>query len=39
MREIAERLEVSETTVYNWEARNTKPQGKIKEKLKEFLNS
>ncbi len=39
IREIAERLEVSETTVYNWEVRNTKPQRKIREKVKEFLNS
>lgn len=38
MREIAERLEVSETTVYNWEARNIKPCRRTEEKLKAILD-
>ncbi len=38
MREIAERLEVSETTVYNWEVRNIRPYRKTEEKLKAILD-
>jgi DNA-binding transcriptional regulator YiaG len=37
MREIAERLGVSETTVYNWEIRNRKPYRRMEEKLKAIL--
>lgn len=37
MRDIAERLGVSETTVYNWEIRNRKPYRKTEEKLKVIL--
>ena len=37
MREIAERLGVSETTVYNWEIRNIKPYRKTEEKLRDIL--
>ncbi len=37
MREIAERLGVSETTVYNWEIRNRKPYRKTEEKLRDIL--
>jgi DNA-binding transcriptional regulator YiaG len=37
MREIAERLGVSETTVYNWEIKNRKPYRKTKEKLRTVL--
>jgi len=38
MREISERLGVSETTVYNWEIRNRKPYRKTEEKLKAILD-
>ncbi len=38
MREIAERLGVSETTVYNWEMKNRKPYRKTEEKLKAILD-
>ena len=38
MREIAERLGVSETTVYNWEVRNRKPYRKTEEKLRTILD-
>jgi len=38
MREIAERLGVSETTVYNWEIRNRKPYRRTEEKLRATLN-
>ncbi len=38
MREIAERLGVSETTVYNWEIRNIRPYRKTEEKLKAILD-
>lgn len=37
MRDIAERLGVSETTVYNWEIRNRKPYRRTEEKLKELF--
>ena len=37
MREIAERLGVSETTVYNWEIRNRKPYRRTEEKLRAIL--
>jgi DNA-binding transcriptional regulator YiaG len=37
MREIAESLGVSETTVYNWEIRNRKPYRRTEEKLKVIL--
>ena len=37
MREIAERLGVSETIVYNWEIRNRKPYRRTEEKLKAIL--
>lgn len=37
MGEIAERLEVSEITVYNWEIRNRKPYRKTEEKLRDIL--
>ena len=37
MREVAERLGVSETTVYNWEMRNKKPYRRTEEKLKAIL--
>ena len=37
MREIAERLGVSETTVYNWEIRNRKPYRRTEEKLRDIL--
>jgi len=37
MREIAERIGVSETTVYNWEIKNRKPYSKTEEKLKTIL--
>jgi DNA-binding transcriptional regulator YiaG len=33
MREVAERLGVSETTVYNWEIRNRKPYRRTEENL------
>jgi excisionase family DNA binding protein len=38
MREVAERLGVSETTVYNWEIRNVTPYRKTGEKLKAVLD-
>jgi len=38
MKEIAIRLGVSETTVYNWEIKNRKPYRKTEEKLKAILN-
>ena len=37
MREIAEKLGVSETTVYNWEIRNRKPYRRTEEKLRAIL--
>jgi len=37
MRAIAERLNVSETTVYNWEIRNRKPYRRTEEKLRTVL--
>jgi len=37
MRDIAERLGVSETTVYNWEIKNRKPYRRTEEKLKAIL--
>ncbi len=38
MREIAERLGVSETTMYNWEIRNKKPYRRTEEKLRTVLD-
>jgi len=38
MREVAERLGVSETTVYNWEIKNRKPYRRTEEKLKAILD-
>lgn len=38
MREIAERLGVSETTVYNWEIKNRKPYRRTEEKLRSILD-
>jgi ribosome-binding protein aMBF1 (putative translation factor) len=38
MREIAEKVGVSETTVYNWETRNIRPYRSTEEKLKAILN-
>jgi len=38
MREIAEKLGVSETTVYNWEIRNKKPYRRTEEKLRAILD-
>lgn len=38
MREIAERLGVSETTVYNWEIKNRKPYRSTEEKLRAILD-
>lgn len=37
MKNVAEKVEVSETTVYNWEIRNKKPYRKTEEKLKAIL--
>jgi len=37
MRDIAERLGVSETTVYNWEIKNRKSYRRIEEKLRVIL--
>ena len=38
MREIAEKVGVSETTVYNWEIRNIRPNRRTAEKLKAILD-
>jgi DNA-binding transcriptional regulator YiaG len=38
MRDVAERLGVSETTVYNWEIRNRKPYRRTEEKLRAILD-
>jgi len=38
MRDIAEKVGVSETTVYNWEIRNRKPYRRTEEKLKTILS-
>ncbi len=38
IREIAARLGVSETTVYNWEIKSRKPYRKTEEKLKAVLD-
>jgi len=38
MKDIARRLGVSETTVYNWEIRNRKPYRRTEEKLKVILD-
>lgn len=38
MREIAERLGVLETTVYNWEIRNRKPYRRTGKKLRAILD-
>ena len=37
MKEVAQRAQVTETTVYNWEVRNIKPYRRIEEKLKTIL--
>jgi len=37
MRDIAEKLGVSETTVYNWEIKNRKPYRRTEEKLRAVL--
>jgi len=37
MKSIAEKLDVSETTIYNWEIRNIRPYRRTEEKLKEIL--
>jgi transcriptional regulator with XRE-family HTH domain len=37
MRDIAERLGVAETTVYNWEIKNKKPYRRTEEKLRAIL--
>jgi DNA-binding transcriptional regulator YiaG len=37
MKDIAEKLGVSETTVYNWEIRNRKPYRRTEEKLRAIL--
>ena len=38
MKEVAEKVGVTETTVYNWEVRNIKPYRRIAEKLKVILD-
>ncbi len=38
MKEIARRLGVSETTVYNWEIKNIRPYRRTGEKLKAILD-
>ena len=38
MKDIAGKLGVTETTVYNWEIRNKKPYRKTREKLKTILD-
>ena len=38
MKDIATRLGVSETTVYNWEIRGIRPYRKTEEKLKAILD-
>ena len=38
MKNIAGRLAVTETTVYNWEIRNKKPYRRTREKLKSLLS-
>ncbi|MBU4313163.1 MAG: helix-turn-helix domain-containing protein [Candidatus Omnitrophica bacterium] len=37
MKDIARRLGVTETTVYNWEIRDKRPYRKTREKLKSIL--
>lgn len=37
MKDIAEKLGVSETTVYNWEIKNRKPYRRTEEKLRAIL--
>ncbi|MFA5143934.1 MAG: helix-turn-helix transcriptional regulator [Candidatus Omnitrophota bacterium] len=39
MKSIAERVGVSETTVYNWEIRNVRPYRRTEEKLKAILDA
>jgi len=39
MKEVAQRAQVTETTVYNWEIRNRKPYRRREEKLKAVLGS
>jgi DNA-binding transcriptional regulator YiaG len=38
MKDIAEKLGVSETTVYNWEIRNRKPYRRTEEKLRAIFD-
>ena len=38
IRGVAEKVGVSETTVYNWEIRNTRPYRRTEEKLKAILD-
>ena len=38
MKDVAEKVGVSETTVYNWEMRNRKPYRKTEEKLRAILD-
>ena len=37
MKNIAEKVGVTETTVYNWEIKNRKPYRKTEEKLRDIL--
>jgi ribosome-binding protein aMBF1 (putative translation factor) len=37
MKDVAEKVGVTETTVYNWEVRNIKPYRRIEEKLRAIL--
>jgi DNA-binding transcriptional regulator YiaG len=37
MKDVAQKLGVSETTVYNWEIKNRKPYRRTEEKLKTLL--
>jgi len=39
MKDIAEKVGVSETTVYNWEIRNSRPYRRTEEKLKAILDA
>jgi transcriptional regulator with XRE-family HTH domain len=38
MKEIAQRLGVTEAIVSNWERKNIKPYKKTREKLRDFFN-
>jgi len=37
MKEVAQKLGVSETTIYNWEIKGRKPYRRTEEKLREIL--